>query len=206
VYKGFKNSNEESQEGQSMIFRTLALLAASGVIVTAPAQTAPVDENIATSYTALGTSIMWRTAGINPPISSGTLGPFNRACAILEGTPSTKGDILTRSVYVLDEGNGDSGTVVLYIYKRTDTITSSGGELSDVETIVLHRKGVLSLTSQAGAVCYMAANGTSVFASTNANDQASMINKKTFQEAVITQQFINVGPKRWPCQPNHRSR
>jgi hypothetical protein len=162
-----------------------ALLAASGALVTAPARSAALDEYIVTSYTALVTSINWQTAGpINFP-SSGTLGPFDRACAILEGKPHTQGDVMTRSVYVLDAGNGDPSTVVLHIYTRTDTITSSGGVASDVETIVPRRTVVLSLTSQAGAVCYMAANDTSVFASTGANNQASIINKKTFAETII---------------------
>ena len=172
-----------------------ALLAASGVMVTAPARSAPLDENIATSYTALGTSINWQTSGAIVPQSSGTLGPFNRACAILEGKPHTQGDVMTRSVYVLDAGNGDPSTVALHIYTRTDTITSSGGVTSDVETIVPHRTVVLSLTSQAGTVCYMAANDTSVFASTSANNQASIINKKTFAETTI-QSYVaaNNGP------------
>jgi len=171
------------------------LAATTGLMVSAPAQSAPLDENIATSYTTLGTVINWQTAGTNPPISSGTLGPFDRACAIVEGKPSTKGDVMTRSVYVLDEGNGDADTVVLHIYTRTDTITSSGGVTSDVETIVPHRQVVLSLTSQAGAACYIAANDTSVFAGTSANNQASIIDKKTFVESSI-QSYVaaNNGP------------
>jgi hypothetical protein len=172
-----------------------ALLITICLMVTAPAQSAPLDENIATSYTTLGTTINWQTAGTNPPISSGTLGPFDRACAIVEGKPSTKGEVMTRSVYVLDEGNGNANTVVLNVYTRTDTITSSGGVTSDVETIVPRRKVVLSLTSETGAACYMAANDTSVFAGTSANNQASIIDKKTFEESTI-QSYVaaNNGP------------
>ena len=166
-----------------------ALMAVCSLMVTVPARAAPLDENIATSYTAFGTSINWQTSGAITPQSSGTLGPFDRACAILEGKPHTQGDVLTRSVYVLDGGNGDPNTVVLHIYTRSDTITSSGGVTSDVETIVPRRNVVLSLTSQAGAVCYMAANDTSAFASTSANNQASIINKKTFAETTI-QSFV----------------
>ena len=161
-----------------------ALLIAGGAMVTAPAHSAALDENIATSYTALGTSINWQNDGTNTP-QSGTLGPFNRACAILEGKPGTNGDVMTRTVYVLDAGNGAANTVVLNIYSRTDTITSSGGVTSDVETIVPRRHVVLSLTSQAGAACYMAANGTSVFAGTSVNYQASIIDKKTFAQSTI---------------------
>ena len=162
-----------------------ALVALSSLMGTVPARAAPLDENIATSYTALGTSINWQTSGAITPQSSGTLGPFSRACAVLEGKPHTHGDIMTRSVYVLDAGNGNPSTVVLHIYTRTDTITSSGGVTSDVETIVPRRQVVLSLVSQVGNVCYMAANDTSVFASTSANNQASIVNKTTFTETII---------------------
>jgi hypothetical protein len=161
-----------------------AVLIAGGAMVTAPAYSATLDENIATSYTALGTSINWQNDGTSTP-HSGTLGPFNRACAILEGKPGTKGDVMTRSVYVLDAGNGAANTVVLNIYTRTDTITSSGGVTSDAETFVLRRQVVLSLTSHSHAVCYMAANDTSVFASTSVNNQASIIDKKTFAQTTI---------------------
>jgi hypothetical protein len=164
-----------------------AWLIAGGAMVTAPVHSAALDKNIATSYTALGTSINWQNGSSTP--QSGTIGPFNRACAIVEGKPDTKGDVMTRSVYVLDAGNGAANTVVLNIYTRTDTITSSGGVTSDVETIVPRRQVVLSLTSQAGAVCYMAANATSVFASTGINNQASIIDKKTFAESII-QSFV----------------
>jgi hypothetical protein len=165
-----------------------ALLIAGGAMLAAPAHSAALDKNIATSYTALGTSINWQNDGTSTP-QAGTLGPFNRACAIVEGKPDTKGEVMTRSVYVLDAGNGAENTVVLNIYARTDTITSSGGVTSDAETIVLRRQVVLSLTSQAGAVCYMAANATSVFASTGINNQASIIDKKTFAESII-QSFV----------------
>ena len=105
--------------------------------------------------------------------------------ALVEGTPTINGNVFIRKAYVLDAGNGGADTVVLYIYTRTDTITSSGGTTSDVETIVPHRTVVLSLTSQVGSACYMAANGTSVFASTSSNNQASIINKKTLAQTTI---------------------
>jgi len=162
--------------------------AVAGLLMSAgPVRAAPLDQNITTSYTALGTSITWQTAGEYnvPPQSSGTLGPFNRACAIVEGKPVTKGDAMSRSVYVLDAGNGSANSVRLHVYTRTDKITSSGGVTTDVETIVPHRSVVLSLTSAAGAACYMAANDTSVFVSSNANNQASIIDKKTFAESTI---------------------
>jgi hypothetical protein len=161
----------------------LFVLGASGFA--APAFGSPLDENITVSFTALGTSINWQTAGALQPQSSGSLGPFKKACAILQGTPSTTGSVMKRSVYVLDAGNGASNSVVLHIYTRTDTITSNNGQISDVATIVPHHKVVLSLASAAASTCYMAANDTSVFASSSANDMASIVDKTTFVETII---------------------
>ena len=42
----------------------LAVSFASCLVWAAPAFSASLDENIATSYTALGTSINWQTAGV----------------------------------------------------------------------------------------------------------------------------------------------
>jgi len=140
------------------LFTASACALTAVVVLTAaePARAISLDRNITTSYTALGASIDWQTAGAITPQSSGTIGPFNRACAIVEGKPHTKGDVLTRSGYVLDGGNGAPNSVVLHIYTRTDTLTTSGGVTSDVETIIPRRQVVLSLTSQAGNTCYMA--------------------------------------------------
>jgi hypothetical protein len=180
----------------SFLTSASSLIAMSGLLAAAPTHAAPLDENITTSFTALGTSINWQTAGALQPQSSGTLGPFNRACVVLEGKPHTHANVVTRSVYVPDAGNNDDpNTVVLHIYIRTDTITSIGGVTSDFETIVPHHEVVLSLTGQSGAVCYMAANDTSVFVSTSANSQASIINKKTFAETLISSSSTaNSGP------------
>jgi hypothetical protein len=163
-----------------------AKLVALGCLgICAPALGTPLDENITVSFTALGTSVNWQTAGALQPQSSGTLGPFNRACGILQGNPSTSGSVMKRNVYVLDAGNGASNTVILHVYTRTDTITSSNGQLSDVATIVPHHQLVLSLASVVGSTCYMAANDASVFASNSANTAASIVDKKTFVETVF---------------------
>jgi hypothetical protein len=57
---------------------------------------------------------------------SAYLGPFGKIGALLEGNPSTKGNTVTRAIYVLDIATGTKGTdVALSIYKKTDTISSS---------------------------------------------------------------------------------
>jgi hypothetical protein len=102
---------------------------------------------------------------------------------------------MTRSVYVLDAGNGGPNTVVLNIFTKTDTITTSGGATSDTVSVVLDRQVVLPLTSQTGVVCYMAANDTSVFASTSANNVASIVDKATAAQTTIASYVAaNNGP------------
>jgi hypothetical protein len=173
-----------------MNLRTFALLAASSVMITALAHGAPTVGNIATGYSVLGTSINWFTTGQIASSSSGTLGPFNNACAIIEGTPETQANVISRIVYVLDAGNGDSETVYLYLFIETDTITSVDGVMTDVETIVPGRRVELPLTSQAATQCYMAANDGSVFVGTRANNQAVEVNKKTLAKSTYE---ISVG-------------
>lgn len=163
-----------------------SLLLAASATLSAPCWA--LDQNITIAFTVSPTSVHWFGAGVQKaPTSSGTLGPFNRACAILQGTPSISGDVMTRALYVLDAGTGVSDQVTLYVYTRTDTITSSDGQTSDTVTIAPKKTVLLtSLTSQAGATCYMAANQTSVFASTSANEQAAIVNKRTFVETSIS--------------------
>ena len=167
------------------VVRTITAIAVAGGLAISTAIAAPLDENIATSYTILDTSINWQTSGALQPSSAGTLGPFKRVCATVEGQPVTRGNTLKRAVYVLDAGDGSANSFVLHIYARTDTITSSNGQISDTETVVPHHKVVLSESSASAATCFMAANSTSVFAANSANDQASVVDKISFAEIVI---------------------
>lgn len=165
-----------------------SLLLAVTTTFSAPAPAVvPLDENITIAFTASPTSIKWSSAGNLIAQSSGTLGPFNRACAILQGTPTSLGDAMTRAIYVLDAGNSTSDKVMLHVYTRTDVITASGGQSSDTVTITPKKTVPLSvLASKAGATCYMAANETSVFASTSANEEAAIVNKASFVESSIS--------------------
>ena len=144
-----------------------------------------LDANIATIYTPVTTSVGWDTQGNISRFPSGSLGPFNRACGIVEGTPTTSGNVVTRNVYILDAGNGSAGTVVLYGYTKTDTITTSNGANTDVVQFTLSQQLTLSLSSQAGASCYMAANDTSVFVATSVGNVAAIVDKATFTESDV---------------------
>lgn len=167
------------------------LSAATGLVYPTTARAQVLGTTTQTSYSPLTTSINYTTFvttnGQFDQRNGGSFGPFDSACGIVVGKPTTSGNVVTRGVYVLDAGNGNPNTVALDVFTKTDTITtSSGGQITDAEQIVLTQQVPLSLTSQAGAVCYLAANDTSVFVSTSANSAAIMVNKTTFSATTIT--------------------
>lgn len=189
-YRSSRHRGLDPRSGRRLLRRfgiASSLLLLVTMACSAPGSAAPLDENITIAFTASPTSIKWSSAGNLVPRSSGTLGPFIRACAILQGTPSTSGDTMVRAIYVLDAGNEVSDNVTLHVYTRTDIINSSGGQLSDAVTITPKKALHLSaLVSKAGVTCYMAANETSVFASTSANQEASIVNKESFAQSSIS--------------------
>ncbi len=107
---------------------------------------------------------------------SGNLGPFGRAGAMIEGNPAVNlsTNTVTRSIYVVDIGTGSSGNgVTLYVYKRTDVITSS----FDTTTITLTRTLPLPLTGGSTALCSMAANTGFLFIGTDQSASAVRVQK-----------------------------
>jgi hypothetical protein len=164
-------------------FSTVLMAAAIGACAfSAAANASALDRNIVTFYIPGATSIQWSThidllTGTGS--SSGSIGPFSQACAILEGHPTTAGDIVTRRVYILDAGDGTSNTAMLHIFKKTDSITTVNGATSDAVQFIAEKSIVLPLSSNAGASCYMAANNTSVFAATNFDVFPAIVDKNT---------------------------
>ena len=86
------------------------------------------------------TIVDWNVCGSLPGSSgcygSGTLGPFGRIGALLEGEPKTdrNANTVTRAIYVLDYASGpNQNEVVLYVYTKVDTITTD----SDTVTVTL---------------------------------------------------------------------
>jgi len=163
----------------------LALMGATSLLLPATARSAAADANVETVYTPHTTSIGWVGLGQNAGSSFGSIGPFTSACAIVEGQPTTSGSVTTRNVYVLDAGDGSTNGVVLNVFSKTDTITTTSDSTSDSVAFTLSQQVSLTLASQAGAVCYMAANDTSVFAGTSANNFASIINKSSLAETTV---------------------
>jgi hypothetical protein len=152
------------------------------------APAAPID---ATLYTRYGldvghANIGWNVCGSLPGSSgcygSGSLGPFGRVGAMLEGEPKTDrhANTVTRAIYVLDGASGpNQNEVVLYIYTKVDTITAD----SDTVTVTLSQTISLPLVGDplsSGALPFMAANQQFLFLGTDQSPQAVELDKRTF--------------------------
>jgi len=147
---------------------------------------APIDGTLFTTYsmdsahTFVSFSVCGSLPGSSGCYGGGTLTPFGRAGAILEGNPKTdlSMNTVTRAIYVLDVASGASqNEVTLYVYTRVDTITT------DFDTITTTLSQTISLPSLRGnpsALGYMAANKQFLFAGTNASTEGVEVNKRTF--------------------------
>jgi len=144
----------------------------------------PIDETLYTTYNVSsdGTRVSWVVCGSTQNsegcFDSGNLEPIGKVGAILEGIPSPDAatQTVTRAVYVLDIASGASKTAVaLYIYTKTDVITSS----FDYTTITLDQAVGLPLIGGTGAIPSMAGNHGYLFIGTNKSPQAIQLDKKT---------------------------
>lgn len=103
---------------------------------------------------------------------------------MIEGNPtqSVKKGTVTRYIYVVDVAAGSGANeVVLYIYKKVDTITASDDSVS----VTLFKTVTLPLTGGAATVAYMAANPTFLFIGTNQDQSAVEVTKKTLALAQV---------------------
>ncbi|MGA2390549.1 MAG: hypothetical protein ABSF97_16400 [Candidatus Sulfotelmatobacter sp.] len=161
--------------------------------VPARAQTpsAALDATLFTNYEVLpaAESIIWFVCGSLPDsdgcYGTGSLGPFGYVGALMEGNPSTKGDTITRAIYVLDIGAGSNKTgVILYVYDKKDTVVGA----NDSVTITLSKTVNLSLTGGSGALISMAANNKFLYIGTNKGGLAIQIQKNNFEQTEIVDQ------------------
>jgi hypothetical protein len=129
--------------------------------------------------------------GSNGCYASGHLGPFGYVGALMEGNPSTNGDTVTRAIYVLDIGAGSEGTgVILYVYKKTDTVTSS----SDAVSVTLTKTVDLpAITGGSVALISMAANDKFLFIGTNQSQLAIQVQKSNFELTDVVDQSSGGG-------------
>ena len=148
------------------------------------ADSTPIDGTLYATYsiTSDRTHVSLSVCG-SLPASSGCyggadLGPFNSAGAVLEGLPSTDKttNTVTRDIYVLDTAAGPNKVgVTLYVYSRTDIISSS----TDSITVVPTGTVALPLIGSTTALGSMAANSGHLYIGTNKGPHAVVVDKKT---------------------------
>ena len=165
---------------------TLTLLSVSpgqGEETSTPA--APLDGTLFTSYFFDSTHTIptWIVCGSTQNTSgcygAGTLGPFGKVGAMLEGNPRTDlgTSTVTREIYVLDVASGtNQDEVVLDVYTKTDVITPD----FDTVTVTLSQAITLPLTGGTSAKGFMAANRRFLLVGTSQSALAIELDKRTF--------------------------
>ena len=153
------------------------------LIGTVPLLAAPIDATLFTTYNLVGgnTHLKWLVCGSTQMTSGcygiGTLGPFGRVGALIEGNPTedVATNTVTRYIYVLDVASGSAKDgVSLWIYKKVDTVTTS----TDGVTITLFQTVDLPLTGGVGTVPSMAANKKFIYVGTNQDPLPVQLRKR----------------------------
>jgi hypothetical protein len=173
----------------------LAVSLASVLLVGTPLYASAIDSTLFTTYTLSGnTNINWTVCGSLPGTSgcygSGTIGPFGRIGAMIEGNPAQnlKAGTVTRYIYVVDVAYGSGGNeVALYVYKKVDVIR--GGD--DSVSTSLFKTVTLPLTGGSPTIASMGANAKFVYIGTNQDQMAVQLQKSNF---AITQFSEVSGP------------
>ena len=144
-------------------------------------QSKALDSTLFTTYnfSAGATGVSFLVCGSLPDTEGcyggGTLEPIGGACAVLESATRTKGDVVTREIYVLDRGQEKNSPLMLAVFKRTDTISSSEDSIS-----VTHVSNVpLGIPGGSNAKCVMAGNDTDVYAGTDQDGSVVTVSKST---------------------------
>jgi hypothetical protein len=141
-----------------------------------------IDSGIFTTYSAAsdGASVSYVVCGSTKEsegcFGNGSLGPFEQACAVMEGTPPIARNVVTRAIYVLDKRTKKGQPVQLYVYTRTDKITAG----DDTITVTPTQQVSLEITGGFASKCSMAANSAFVYAGTTASSGAAVIDKTAF--------------------------
>jgi hypothetical protein len=122
---------------------------------------------------------LWFDTELVRLLRRGSLFPFGRIGALLEGEPHTdlSTNTVTRAIYVLDIASGSSKNgVVLSIYTKTDQITPD----FDFVSVSLDHTISLPLLGGATAKASMAANRRFLFIGTDQSPMGIELNKRDF--------------------------
>jgi YD repeat-containing protein len=158
---------------------------------------APIDSMLFINYgTYSGNpNVAWSVCGSTQQTTgcygAGTLGPFGKVAALIEGNPSTNSSTstVTRFIYILDIATGPNlNGVILYVFRRTDVISPS----TDNVNVTLAKTVSLPLVGGTAAAGFMAANTTSLFIGTNQSSPAVQVQKKGFTITTLDSGITNV--------------
>lgn len=149
----------------------------------------PLDSGLYTTYTIWNsyTNLNWIVCGSTKQsegcYDSGSLGPFGKIGAVIAGRETTdySAGTVTQNIYVVDEASNGGTGVALYVYQKTDVITSS----FDTSTTALINAMPLSLTGGTDAITYMAGNDNCLFIGTNKSAYAVKVQKSNFASSMV---------------------
>lgn len=158
----------------------VAVLAAAFAGPAAAAQKPALDDGLFATFSASPTSVSFSvcgsTGGTEGCYGGATLSPpFDQACGVLQGKPRTRGDVMTRDIYVLDKRTSATDHIMLYVFQRKDVIAN--GE--DAVSATLKHTVDLGLTGGSSSYCALAGNDDYVYAATSVDEVVAGVNKKT---------------------------
>ena len=172
-----------SQSRKQCLFRAslffLLIITSVSVFAAQPDATLFTTYNINTAATSVSFSVCGSLPDTAGCYGGGSLGPFGKIGAMIEGNESVNLTLntVTRSIYVLDIAAGTSANAVsLYIYRKTDTITSS----FDTVTVSLFKTVSLPIMGGTSARASMAANANFVFIGTNQSPNVIILKKSNY--------------------------
>jgi len=114
-------------------------------------------------------------------------GSFEHACAVLDGTPHQKGNVITRAIYVFDKRTSATDDTILYVFKRKDTISDS---FDDVKVTPVQQIQ-LPISGGAQAHCFAAANDAFVYVGTHEGSGVVAIDKASLTAAIAVNGHVN---------------
>lgn len=146
------------------------------------AASSQIDAGLFATFSASQTSVSFVVCGSLPEsegcYGSATLSPFESVCAVLQGTPNYKTNgVVERDIYILDRRASKNASVLLYVYKRKDTISDGG---YDSVSTMLARTVPLASEGGPNAKCSMAGNNAAIYAGTSKDTFANVIDKNTY--------------------------
>ncbi|MFK2874594.1 hypothetical protein [Dyella lipolytica] len=127
------------------------------------------------------TSVNWIVCGSTQQsegcYSFGSLGPFGKVGALVEGNPVVDftTDTVTRNIYVVDQAVGGGTGVMLYVYTKVDSVVPAGDRI----TVTLTNTVPLTLIGGTNAATYMVANKDFLYIATNQSASVAQIQKST---------------------------